>query len=374
MKKHICLFLLTLILGSMLFAATDKVQEPVVSINEETGINDAIQILEIYSLRATSKKILNLSTSSGPIGIPIMSLPWRKALDLIALKNGLTVEESAGFFSLKNPVTQGDTAAQIETNKAIAKSVRIKAVAVVADKAYMRSLGIDWSTLLNGKVNLDIGFTGAQNVAGSLFNLGASRVTSWDGQTIEVNTLLRTIESNQKGNVVAQPVLLVSSGKRGYIQVGQDISVKTTDEAGNTTDTFFATGVILDVVPTIINVDGQELVHLILSIERSTGTPGAVSTVINKSKSSTELILYNGEETVIGGLYDTDETSSRSGIPILKDLPWWVFGIRYLTGYTKYEKKERELILLLKVDIVDDALSRSAKAKEAVLRAETEKP
>jgi len=372
MKKYICLFLISLIFGSLLFAATDKATEPVVSINEDTNINDALQILEIYSLKMTSKKIINLSTFSANIGVPIMGLTWRKALDLIALKNNLLVEENAGFFGLKNVASPENTQAQAEANKGITKSVRIKAVAVVADKAYMRSLGIDWSTLLNGKVNLDVGFTGAQNVAGSLFNLGASRVTGWDGQTIEVNTLLRTIESNQKGNVVAQPVLLVSSGKRGYIQVGQDISVKTTDEAGNTTDTFFATGVILDVVPTIINVDGQELVHLVLSIERSTGTPGAVSTVINKSKSSTELILYNGEETVIGGLYDTDETSSRSGIPILKDLPWWVFGIRYLTGYTKYEKKERELILLLKVDIVDDAVSRAEKAKEAKLRAESQ--
>lgn len=349
--------------------AIDNKQSSLVSINEEISINEALQILEFYSLQEGSKKLINMSQTNNSIGLPINNLPWRKALELIALKNALIVEDNPGYICLKTPLQQSGTASQIESNRQVTKSVRIKAVAVVADKAYMRSLGIDWSTLLNGKVNLDVGFTGAQNVAGSLFNIGASRVTGWDGQTIEVNTLLRTIESNQKGNVVAQPVMLVSSGKRGFIQVGQDISVKTTDEAGNTTDTFFATGVILDVVPTIVTIDGQDLVHLVVSIERSTGTPGTVSTIINKSKSSTELILYNGEETVIGGLYDTDETSSRSGIPILKDLPWWVFGIRYLTGYTKYEKKERELILLLKVDIVDDAVSRAEKAQEAKLRA-----
>ncbi len=193
-------------------------------------------------------------------------------------------------------------------------------------------------------------------------NLGLSRDFTWDGNQIEINTLLNTIESNQKGSIIAQPIIMVASGKRGYIQVGQDISVKSVDDAGNTTDTFFATGIIMDVVPTIVNVDGTEVVHLVVNIERSSGSPGAVSTIINKSKSSTEVILYNGEQAVIGGLYDTDETRIRSGIPILKDLPWWVFGIRYLTGYDKYEKKERELIIIMKVEIVDNVLDRSKKA------------
>ncbi len=29
------------------------------------------------------------------------------------------------------------------------------------------------------------------------------------------------------------------------------------------------------------------------------------------------------------------EPTERVGIPFLKDLPWWVFGIRYLTGSDK---------------------------------------
>ncbi|HRY84697.1 MAG TPA: hypothetical protein P5533_08705, partial [Candidatus Cloacimonadota bacterium] len=282
-------------------------------------------------------------------------------------ESGFQVVEQAGYFSLQDNVVVNATTTAVaeESSKGSTKQVRIKAVALLADKAYMRSLGIDWSTLLNGKVNVDVGFSGAQNVPGSIFNVGASHLGSLNGNTIEVNTLLKTIESDQKGTVIAQPVLTVSSGKRGYIQVGQDISVKTADDAGNTQDTFFATGVILDILPTIINVDGKELVHLILSIERSTGTPGAVSTIINKTKSSTELVLYDGEESVIGGLYDTDEIHSRGGIPFLRNLPWWVFGIRYLTGYDKVEKKERELMLLIKADVVDDAISRAQKAQAA---------
>lgn len=363
--KYIKLILILLLLGTLpLIAQTGKA---LVSIGENTPVNDALQILEIYAQRETSKKILNMSSFSGVVGVPLNNISWNKALELIALRNNLKVAELAGYYALQdNIVTDAaTTVAAVEESKGSTKQVRIKAVALLADKAYMRSLGIDWSTLFNGKVNIDASFTGAQNVAGSIFNLGASRIASWNGNTIEVNTLLKAIESDQKGTVIAQPVLTVSSGKRGYIQVGQDISVKTADDAGNTQDTFFATGVILDVLPSIIKVDGKELVHLIMSIERSTGTPGNVSTIINKTKSSTELVLYDGEESVIGGLYDTDEIHTRGGIPILRNLPWWVFGIRYLTGYDKVEKKERELMLLIKVDIVEDALTRALKAREA---------
>ncbi len=106
-------------------------------------------------------------------------------------------------------------------------------------------------------------------------NISAGRSTGIGSTKIQVNTLLRTIESNQKGTVLAEPNILVNSGKRGFIQVGQDFSVKSVDEAGNTTDQFFATGVIMTVDPTIVVSDSMEVIHLVASIERSSATPGA---------------------------------------------------------------------------------------------------
>ncbi|MDY6914980.1 MAG: hypothetical protein SVM86_01515, partial [Candidatus Cloacimonadota bacterium] len=115
----------------------------------------------------------------------------------------------------------------------------------------------------------------------------------------------------------------------------------------------FQTGIILDVTPTVIEKDGQEAIHLVASVEKSSAAPGDITTFILKSQSQTEVLLYNGEQTVIGGLYDTDFINTRSGIPLLKDLPWWFFGIRYLTGYTSQEKKVREMIIVLKAEIIN---------------------
>ena len=347
-------------------AQTKDKPDYTVSISADLNINDAVQILETFTVKEKKKKLLNMSNYSSSINIPINNLPWEKALDLIILRNGLLLKEYPGYIAIENiPVQVTETAVITPplVVQARDKQVRIKAVAMLADKSYIKSLGIDWSTVANGEVTLNAGFAGASQLS-SLMTLSGSGSTDIGRYRVSINTLLKAMENNQKGNIIAQPNIMVSSGKQGFIQVGQDISIKTADEAGNTTDAFFATGVIMDVLPTVVEVDGQEVVHLKLSIERSSGVPTAVSTIITKSKSSTEVVLYNNEETVIGGLFDTDETRVRSGIPILKDLPWWVFGIRYLTGYNTYEKKERELVITIKVEIVDNALDRMSKAAQ----------
>ncbi|GAB1367208.1 type II and III secretion system protein [Candidatus Cloacimonadaceae bacterium] len=365
--KYLLLFVI--LLGTFficeLSAQAVVIPASTVSISSDVQINDALNIIESFSEKLKRKKIINLSDYDGPIKIPINNLDWLEALELIALKNKLVLTESSGFFAIENipaPVKEAAPPNPLVI-QAREKQVRIKAVAMLADRSYLKSLGIDWSTVVNGEVSINAGFAGASQLS-SLMTLSGGGSTDIGRYTVDINTLIKAMETNQKGNIIAQPNIIVSSGKQGYIQVGQDISVKTTDEAGNTTDTFFATGVIMDVAPIVVEVDGTDLVRLKLSIERSSGVPSAVSTIITKSKSSTEVVLYNNEETVIGGLFDTDETRVRGGIPILKDLPWWVLGIRYLTGYNTYEKKERELVITIKVEIVDNALDRMAKASE----------
>ena len=62
--------------------------------------------------------------------------------------------------------------------------------------------------------------------------------------------------------------------------------------------------------------------------------------------------MLNGEETVIGGLFINDETNVRTGIPFLKDLPWWFFGLRYIFGSDNVQVEKRELVILIKAEIL----------------------
>jgi len=62
--------------------------------------------------------------------------------------------------------------------------------------------------------------------------------------------------------------------------------------------------------------------------------------------------MLDGEETVLGGLFVNEEVVVRNGIPFLKDLPWWVFGIRFLTGSDETVVRKKELVILLKAELV----------------------
>lgn len=348
-----------------LTAQTQSIDSTRLSIHPDTHINEAVQILESFVLRDLGKKLVNLSGYNGKINVPINDMDWQKALELILLQNKLVQEEQVGFIAIvdpRNPELDKPAQADPKIQEARLKQVRIKAVAMLADRSYLKNLGVDWSTVANGKVTINSGFGGASQLT-SPFSISGSGNATIGSHTVDITTLLRTIETDEKGNIIAEPSVLVSSGKTGFIQVGQDISIKSADEAGNTKDTFFSTGIIMTVVPEVIELEGEDLIKLKISIERSSGVPSAVSTVISTSKSNTELMLYDGEETLIAGLFDTDENKVRSGIPILKDLPWWVFGIRYLAGYNSYEKKERELIISIRAEIMDTALDRLLRAR-----------
>ena len=46
------------------------------------------------------------------------------------------------------------------------------------------------------------------------------------------------------------------------------------------------------------------------------------------------------------------------GIPILKDLPWWFLGLRYLFGYNSVKQQQNELIVILKAELVTPIAER----------------
>jgi type IV pilus assembly protein PilQ len=288
---------------------------------------------------------------------------------LLCQTNNLNLEEKGGVYEILDPPSSDKPVPKdLRPND---KQVKITAIFFRADKTLLNSMGINWSTLINGKVVANLDFKAASKVTDDLIKASGAYTINQGDYVIDINTLLKVIESNQKGSVIAHPNISVLSGKEGKIQVGQDFSVKTADEAGNISDKFFSTGIILNVKPTVLDYEGKDVVHLVASVEKSSATPGQISTIINKNQASTEVYLYNGEETVIGGLYDVEYTRQRTGVPILKDLPWWVLGIKYLTGFNSFEQTNREMIVILKAEVYDSIEQRLEKSES--LKSKVEK-
>ena len=354
MKKIILSLLICSLFAGSLSAQwinEDFSYQELVSMTRDTPFPEAVMALEIMSAQFEGKKIINMSTFPGEIGIPIKEVYWKNALFLIINFNDLVLEDLPGSYL----ITDATEAIEEEIEKVDeitpdTKQVKISSIFFKADKSVLKSVGIDWSTLINGKVVASVDFKGS-GVGQEIFNATAATKLESGDISIDINTLFSILESHQKGSIIARPSIVVISGKEGKIQVGQDFSVKKTDDAGNVSDQFFQTGVIMSVTPTVLENEEGEAIHLIASVQKSSATPGELSTIINKSESITEVLLYDGEETVMGGLYDTDETVTRVGIPILKDLPWWVLGIRYLTGSNRRETNVREMIVIIKAEI-----------------------
>ena len=87
-------------------------------------------------------------------------------------------------------------------------------------------------------------------------------------------------------------------------------------------------------------------------VERSSFILNDETTEIKKTNASTQVLMLNGEETILGGLFVNEEVITRNGIPFLKDLPWWVFGIRYLTGSDQTVTRKKELVILLNTELL----------------------
>lgn len=376
MKKLIFLVILLPIFCSLFAGGNPKINslrnqitdEEKITLSRQTQFSIALKSIEILSQKFEGKKILNTSKFDDQVGTPLNQLYWKDALKLIVYYNNLTLEELPGVYLVKDSIIEAETEESkiVDINE---KTIEISAVFFQMDKSFLNTLGIDWSTIASGSVIANITQSSGSKVQDQIISAGIGTVIDNGNVRINLDALLKMIESNQNGTVIARPKITVLSGKTGSIQVGEDFSVKTTDESGNITDEFFSAGVILEVKPQYISDGDLEGIHLKAKVEKSSASPSEISTVIKKSVTNTEVILYDGEETVMAGMYTTEELSDRGGIPILKDLPWWFLGIRYLAGYTKTEVKQREMIIVLSASILDslgDRESNNAKISETI--------
>lgn len=332
--------------------------DELVTLSQTLPFNEAIALLSKVSESTTGKRIVSTVVSDNPIGIEIESMPYDKALFMIVQYAGLIMEEKEDVIIIKR--LQGEEVKPEDIYASVdSREVKISAVFFEVDVAKTKEVGIDWKFLLSQN-GLDIGTelltrTTSQTEAQanpSMFNVsGAGDFKAGDfyGQA---TAMFRLFESNNLGEIIASPNIVVRDKRKGRIQVGSDFSVRTRDFAGNTVEKFFPTGTIIEVTPHVYKENGIDYVLLSILVERSSFILSEQTTEIKKTNAETQVLMLNGEESILGGLFVSEQTIVRNGIPILKDLPWWVFGIRYLTGSDQTVDRKKELVILLKTELV----------------------
>jgi len=330
-----------------------------VSLDSSVPMRTALDILSQFSSKFDNKIIIdpqNHTRSIASVNVMVNNMYWKRALEYILRSNLLKYVEREKYYEIVSLGAAGGE--ETETLSPNTKEIEINAIFFEADYQSLLETGIDWSALQGGKIRVEGKFgSELSDQTKELFNAGyVDRFGNWD-----VFALLRVFESLNKGEIIANPQIRVLDGQQGKIKVGTDFFLTVRDFAGNTRFTQFESGIILNVLPTIMGRNDTTFIHFDIITERSTVFPDPVSVTKATTESRTRVLLLDGEETAIAGLFSNQQRSTRKGIPILKDLPGWFFGLRYLFGYTKKEVIKKELIILLRAKIVPTIAERMAK-------------
>ncbi len=219
--------------------------------------------------------------------------------------------------------------------------------------------GIQWYFSHNNGGTNDI--SGGGDIFQSLASIAAGTVTGGFGYSFisksqDIKAVLSAEALKKNVNVISSPSLMVLNNQEASIQVGNEISLRTSQNTPTNTNidvnsTLISTsqlqqrktGVKLKVKPRV-NASGL----VIMEIEQSVEDPGALKSdgsnpdILTREINSS-VAVQSGETIVLGGLIKENNTNSRTGVPYLHELPI----IGSLFGSTNNTKEKTELVVLI---------------------------
>jgi len=211
------------------------------------------------------------------------------------------------------------------------KQVMIEARIVEASSTFTRNLGVNWgvhfrdgSASFLGINSLDTGFgglTSAPPTSGTGTNAGGTMGISFGtlSSNIQLDMRLNAAASAGMVKIVSTPKVATLNNKTAKITQGQQIPY-TSSTSDKVETKFIEAALSLEVTPHI-NSNGT----ISMKIDAKNDSPGQSSgsgaPPINKKQATTEMLLRDGETTVIGGIFVDSDNSSDDGVPYLMDIP-----------------------------------------------------
>jgi len=176
------------------------------------------------------------------------------------------------------------------------------------------------------------------------------------------NALISMLAGTSKLNVLASPHILALDNKEAKIEVGSEIPIATglvqqpSTTGGATLVSqgqiqYRTAGIILTVTPYISDKN-----QVTLKISQEYSAPGAPTKIAGQEfpsfitrRANTTGIVQDGHTLVIGGLISEQSTKSRSGIPLLSDIPL----LGWLFGSTSVQKTKTELLVMVTPRVIN---------------------
>jgi len=254
-----------------------------------------------------------------------------------------------------NSIIVSDIELRLEEVESLVKALDKKTLQVAItskivdiDRTAARELGLRWevTNLANTRFNVTgnvkhVPPEGA--VTGAFVNV--TTIQSWG----DLYARLMAMEQNQKLDITSNPRVTTVNNKEATIFGGKRFAITTLDINGQPITRWYQAGIELKVTPHI-NAAGD--ITMEIAVEMSDVVPGSDNSIITETSSETETLVKNGQTLVIGGFFTKTITETRTGVPILKDIP--LLGL--LFGHTTGEERKREVLIFITPHIVETEL------------------
>jgi type IV pilus assembly protein PilQ len=324
------------------------------------------------------RKLTDAQALAGELNVLTRSLSYARASDLRELITSTILSQrgSIQFDTRTNTIIIQDLPDRLERAAALISTldrsepqVEIEARIVQTTREFARRLGVQWG--FNGQASTALGNTlptafpnqvqlggrtgavqgpgGAGDAVSNAVNLGIPGAASAAGLAlgsingaINLDVALSAIERQGQGRILSTPKISTQNNIEAEITQGIQIPIQTV--ANNTvTVSFRDAALTLRVTPQITAAN-----TVIMRIAMENSAPDfsrAVNGIppIDTQRALTQVLVSNGETTVIGGIYVSREQSSQDRTPALHRLPL----LGWLFKRDEFTDESRELLIFI---------------------------
>jgi type IV pilus assembly protein PilQ len=157
-----------------------------------------------------------------------------------------------------------------------------------------------------------------------------------------LNVQLSALQDQGKLNILSSPSITTLDNQTAYIESGQDIPFQTVED-GEVNIEYKKATLRLTVTPHVID---DKTLKMFINVHKDepdfSQTVLGNPTIITKN-AETNVIQFDGQTIVIGGLNKETTNDSKTGVPLLEDIP----GLGYLFKRKSAKNGMEDLLIFI---------------------------
>jgi type IV pilus assembly protein PilQ len=311
-----------------------------------------------YTAARTKEKLENLATEVIPVSYTDLKNIETPVKKVLSERGNITLDDRNKQIIVTDiPTILNEVKTLVRILDTPERQVMIEARIVEASSTFGRQLGVKWGISNDtDDPSFNVGLGGSFLIPppaiGSVGSAGLGSGITFGNLGVDstiVDLRISALESSGHGKIVSKPRVATLNGETAKIAQGTSIPYSTVSDSGTKTE-FIDANLELEVTP-VINPDNT----IILEIKATNNQPSSESPdlssapAIDKKEAETKILVRDGETTVIGGIFVENETSSKTGVPFLMNVP--VLG--HLFKSTSKSIDRRELLIFITPKILE---------------------